>query len=103
MGYGHCPKCNSPEFVNLACRHVTNAINANQGWFDSEHFVYGDADDPDLGMIYSGTFCRTCIENLGLPKSNSFLNSITVDAALDAADGVCDGCLANWHKQKSLA
>ena len=101
MGHGHCLKCNSPEFVNLACSHVAKAISENKSWFEAEHFVYGDSEDQDLGIIYSGTFCRACIARLALPRSGSFLQAETVDAALEEVRGVCGGCLTRWHARHS--
>jgi hypothetical protein len=99
MGCGHCERCNSKQFVNLACRHVSVAAESNAPWFDAVHFLYGDQDDPDLGMIYSGTFCLSCINELALPPSGSLLPEATSVAALEASTGVCDGCLRRWWQR----
>ena len=96
MGLGQCSKCGSLRGVAIACRHVVAAASDSTPRFEAEYREYGDADDTDLGVIYEVTFCRGCIDRLGLPPSGAFVSQALVDAAIAETDGVCGGCLQRW-------
>jgi hypothetical protein len=96
MGLGHCSRCGSLQGVALACRHVVAAASSAAPRFAAEFLRYGDADDADLGLIYPATFCRACIDRLGLPPNGAYAPRGVVDAACGEVDGVCSGCLQRW-------
>ena len=96
MGLGYCPKCGSLQGVALACPHVVAAASSAALRFDAEFRRYGDADDADLGLIYPATFCRACIDRLGLPPDGAYASRAVVDEACGAVEGVCGGCLELW-------
>ena len=96
MGLGQCPRCGSVQGVGLACLHVTAAVGAAASRFDAEFREYGDAADPDLGMICGAVFCRRCIDRLALPPSGAFVPPAVEAAASEVVEGVCGGCLARW-------
>jgi hypothetical protein len=96
MGLGYCSKCGSLQGGALACPHVVAAARSGAPRFDAELRRYGYADSADLGLIYPVTFCRSCIDRLGLPPDGAYASEAVVDAACGEAECVCGVCLRRW-------
>ena len=92
MGLGHCQKCDSLTGVALACPHVAAAASSAAPRFDAELRRYVDTDGAE--SIYPVTFCRACIERLGLPPDGAHVSREFLEVV--EVEGVCGGCLQRW-------